>query len=323
MIVTSRHAPAAPACSRPLMSRPSRSADWGSSVVSLLALLVGLFASSAASDARADTGVCSGGCEAASRHPFDGFWIANSLGSLSEWFEGGDVGAAFARHMTNMNLSYHSQSSCVHDWTITSITPTGSAPLAETGGPWRSVHANQVSVLAGELSCFGTVPGVYHGSASISGMCGDSLNINNIATGTDDACYCKTGFQWSGAVHACLRYRDRFHDKSSCSAQGPGFGKPIYPLSGSERMSVDLGSGIQLVYNTRRMVPSASPLMRFSESAPPSFGALWESSLHKRLVIQSSSDASGASVNAARGSGGWVSFTRDPNNSGVFLPARR
>ena len=60
--------------------------------------------------------------------------------------------------------------------------------------------------------------------------------------------------------------------------------------------------------------------MRFSASPPPSFGALWETSLHKRLIIQSSNNAVGATVNAARGASGWVSFTRDPNNLGSYLP---
>nr|WP_259372171.1 hypothetical protein [Caldimonas mangrovi] len=55
--------------------------------------------------------------------------------------------------------------------------------------------------------------------------------------------------------------------------------------------------------------------MPFNLAPPPSFGALWESSVHKKLVFQSGSKPT---IQASRGAGRWVSFVQ--GSSGSYLP---
>jgi YD repeat-containing protein len=104
----------------------------------------------------------------------------------------------------------------------------------------------------------------------------------------------------------------------SCEKGSPGFSNPIYPLTGSKQQKESLGWmgswGLSIDYDTRGKVPGAT----FSVAGAPSFGLLWQSSLHKRLVLQRSSAGVLQAVQASRGSGGWVSFML--NSSGGFQP---
>jgi YD repeat-containing protein len=99
-----------------------------------------------------------------------------------------------------------------------------------------------------------------------------------------------------------------FHDKPQmCQV---GYGHPIYPLTGSKRLVVDAGKWLsvplQLSYDTRRKVPANDAGAIYAATAPASFGPLWESSVHKRLVVQSANGQT--TVQAGRGLGAWVSF---------------
>lgn len=276
---------------------------------------------------------CYGGCNPASRHPFAGFWVSNTQGSRSLWFPGGDVGAAFATDMANLNTWYRSLTDCRNKFTIISTTPLGSAPFESTGGSWRSVHATRVTVLGGVEgeTCFGQFPGATTHPASIGGICNDRLNINNAKTGTDDACYCPVGMDWSSRLQACIKTLDRWHfgePPQQCKASNPGLGNPLYPLTGSKRQHEALEFSIgrdnaALVFDSMPKVEYApgsdlsngSPV--FALAPPRSLPGLWSTTLHKALVFKVSQ-----SIQAYRGAGQWVSFTlsgssyvADPNVS--------
>jgi len=94
------------------------------------------------------------------------------------------------------------------------------------------------------------------------------------------------------------------------------YGNPIYPLTGSKRNEIDLGSWlstpVKAIYDTRRKVPFDDPGNVLSVKAPASFGELWTSSLHKQLLIQPKL------VVAARGSALWTPFTL--NAAGTYAP---
>jgi YD repeat-containing protein len=140
-----------------------------------------------------------------------------------------------------------------------------------------------------------------------------------------NACVCQPPMLWVPAVQRCvLPYIiELYHDKSqphACSKpQEPWAGNPIYPLTGSKRLEVDLGHWFELPvkvrYDTRRKIPSDTPQVTFSAAASPSFGPLWETSLHRRLVQQLVYGRQ--ALQASRGMGAWISFTYQ---NGVYVP---
>jgi YD repeat-containing protein len=74
----------------------------------------------------------------------------------------------------------------------------------------------------------------------------------------------------------------------------PSVGNPIYPLTGSKRQDVDLGFSIggdpvKLTYDTIAMVPEVGGLAGPLSAPQPSFGLLWESSLHRKVMLQTPS----------------------------------
>ena len=99
---------------------------------------------------------------------------------------------------------------------------------------------------------------------------------------------------------SCLGYGDRVSDKpkicTPCAlgkgvVSNPGLGNPIYPLTGSKRQDVELGmliggQPVKLTYDTVTQVPEANGGLTWLVPPPPSFGSLWQSNLHKSLVLQ-------------------------------------
>jgi YD repeat-containing protein len=123
---------------------------------------------------------------------------------------------------------------------------------------------------------------------------------------------------WPSTVYRnSVAVMDYFHGKTptppnSCSvpSPNPAFGKPIYPLTGSkrreERLGVMLGGDLIIGYESKLMIPANDPSRVFSRQALPSFGGMWQSSLHKTLRLQSSAGA--YTAQASRGLGKWISF---------------
>lgn len=89
----------------------------------------------------------------------------------------------------------------------------------------------------------------------------------------------------------CYCYIDIFHHRSkdqTCPAKNPAFSDPIYPLTGSRRQDIDFGmtiGGIPLVatYDSVENVGAIGGVRTWVTAPPPSFGATWDSSLHKQL----------------------------------------
>jgi YD repeat-containing protein len=111
---------------------------------------------------------------------------------------------------------------------------------------------------------------------------------------------------------ACVGYGDRTYNKPGMC---PKLGDPIYPLTGSRRQDVDLGLRIggqplTLVYDTAPQVPEAAGGSTWLLPAPASFGSMWQSSLHKSLVLQSQGNVGAAYSSAAMQRGGsWETAT--------------
>ena len=132
-----------------------------------------------------------------------------------------------------------------------------------------------------------------------------------------DGYYCPVGQRYVPAVNKCASWNDRLHDKPQVCT--PHYGRPIYPLTASKRVVVNLGNwfgaAVRLNYDTRRKVPGNDASLTFQPKALPSFGELWETSLHKQLIFQGGSQQT---IQATRGAGVWVSFTKDA--SGNYAP---
>lgn len=97
----------------------------------------------------------------------------------------------------------------------------------------------------------------------------------------------------------------------------PCYGNPIYPLDGTKHQKEGFGrwaGGEMFVeYDSRRKAPGAS-----SALAPlASFGGLWQSQLHRRLVLQFGTSGEVLAVQASRGGANWVSFKKEANGSYV------
>ncbi len=85
--------------------------------------------------------------------------------------------------------------------------------------------------------------------------------------------------------------------------------KPIYPLSGTERMSMPLGfnlggRALVLTYNTARRAPTDTPDLDPVGVEGGALGELWFSSLHRRLTVL----PFGKGVSVSRGDGDVVHF---------------
>jgi YD repeat-containing protein len=130
-------------------------------------------------------------------------------------------------------------------------------------------------------------------------------------------CICPPGKEYVAATDSCkvVVTRNNQDDSSSCKA-GPGVGRPIFPATGSKRTEIQVTSTglarLSLTYDSRRRGPSNKLGVSLAFSGAPSFGALWESSLHRALTFDSSHSPS--TVQAWRGSGRMVTFNKVGTN---------
>jgi len=115
---------------------------------------------------------------------------------------------------------------------------------------------------------------------------------------------------------------DRWHDKPASGPQVCG-GNPIFPLTGTKRQKQALMQWspgmppLSLTFDNRRKLPNDDAAAGFAPTAPASFGGLWESSLHKKLVVQMGNHPYFREIQASRGAGVWASF---PSYAGADLP---
>jgi YD repeat-containing protein len=144
--------------------------------------------------------------------------------------------------------------------------------------------------------------------------------------GNDGACYCANGAVWDDALRTCktIRTVDRtslLAPRSSgggsapgqtcqAAASDPAAGNPIYPLRGVKREVLDTGVMVGklplvLTYDSTPLTPVTAGGAKPIQAKPPVLGALWSSSLHRKVLKQASQ--LGAVV--ARGDGRNVSFT--------------
>ena len=143
--------------------------------------------------------------------------------------------------------------------------------------------------------------------------CPDGYTMRNfVAYDRNFACGSQPGYFYGPAqfCEAQLQVIEKFHDKLQFAC--PGFGKPIFPLTGSKRLTTPVVgwptfAPLEIAYDTRRKVPDNDPGGRFGSLPAASFGGLWESNWHRQLVIQPS-QSSLRSIQASRGAGKWVSF---------------
>lgn len=134
--------------------------------------------------------------------------------------------------------------------------------------------------------------------------------------------YCGVDKRWVPEAAVCVPvvYRFTVLGPNKC----PAFGNPIHPLTGSKSQSLTLGSQFALgmdfeaLYDTSSMLPANDSSAAFAGVPPPSFGPLWSTSFHRRVVPQSSGNVT--TVKAFRGLGRWISFTRNANGTFVAPP---
>ncbi len=95
---------------------------------------------------------------------------------------------------------------------------------------------------------------------------------------------CAPGYHDMGGV--CVTSILRRHHKDTC----PKYGDPISPLSGSRRQTIDLGisvggESLTITYDSVSKTPSAGQATWLPDGLP-SFGSMWQSSLHKAAIWQ-------------------------------------
>jgi YD repeat-containing protein len=123
----------------------------------------------------------------------------------------------------------------------------------------------------------------------------------------------------STSMEVCLTVSD---DDKTQDKDGPCHGNPIFPLEGRKRQPVTIDVGISdlqtvLTYDNGARLPTGSEVVVPSSSAVrASFGPLWLSSWHKKLLVGPASK----SARVSRGDGHVVSFVGD--GSGVFVADR-
>lgn len=132
----------------------------------------------------------------------------------------------------------------------------------------------------------------------------------------DGSCRCNAGYAPAqvGSDPVCLPRIDNDMTSSgsgSCKAT-PRVGDPIFPLTGVEKFSVDLGflvGGIplKLTYDTMRRAPVDTPDLELPSRGPSAFREPWHGSLHRQLSIE----VMGTVIRAFRGNGEVVTFLKD------------
>lgn len=130
-------------------------------------------------------------------------------------------------------------------------------------------------------------------------------------------CRCRQGFKPNLTADECVRIvTDPDVDKKVCPI---AFGNPIHPTKGTKHESValDLRVGdvaVALTYDTGRRAPRNVADTDLPESETRSFGELWSSNLHRRLVIE----AGKLGARLLRGDATTVFFVGD--GGGGFTP---
>jgi YD repeat-containing protein len=126
---------------------------------------------------------------------------------------------------------------------------------------------------------------------------------------------CPAGTVWVSSAGACKPYADKNDDKPD---KGTCYGNPLFPLTGVKRQSQSLGVSIgrrslSVTYDTRNKMHDVSGNLTWLASGLDSFGELWQSSLHKRIVFQGTGTAGSATSAAAvqRGDNVWETFLGD------------
>ena len=118
---------------------------------------------------------------------------------------------------------------------------------------------------------------------------------------------------------ACVNSAHKFHELQSCPV--PKSDHSIYPLTGNNRFDVPLGRllgrNVYLNFDSLVNIPSQQPGGGLTNlSGPASFGELWQSSFHKRLILQaplvvdpvSNYPRVSGEIVAQRGLNQWLSF---------------
>lgn len=128
-------------------------------------------------------------------------------------------------------------------------------------------------------------------------------------------CTCNAGYLQNAGNDGCYQSETvdllrASKNRNSCPALNPGFGNPIYPLTGGKKEVVETGltvggQALRLTYDSARQTTAAAAAVAAKDFGDaPSFGGLWLSSLHRRLVIS----PAGFGAQLFRGDGTAVSF---------------
>lgn len=195
-------------------------------------------------------------------------------------------------------------------------------------GRWEPNGANAVRAYGtgtGREACYCNVPGCYDPIVSNDAWFAGSVNQDTAASScpanatltsstSEPRCRCNEGFRGDPAGTECWPALEALRFKpapAQCgAAANPGFGNPIFPLSGARQTAVELarwpGGVLTAAFDSRRALPLTDPTVGAPQPPAPSFGSLWESSLHRKLSIQR--QGSLAVIGASRGLGDWVSF---------------
>ncbi len=157
----------------------------------------------------------------------------------------------------------------------------------------------------------------YTNDYRVGPTCGCPDGNNHAGVGTDGACYCRPGESWYGKEGKCVPTIDKEVPPATCSKK-PGFGNPIFPLSGKKLEEVKLDNiPLTMTYDSSRRTPTGTTTVLPARSPNfdlADFGQLWHSSFHKRLRMGKSA----LNILASRGNGDIVSFTGD--GRGGFTP---
>jgi YD repeat-containing protein len=116
-------------------------------------------------------------------------------------------------------------------------------------------------------------------------------------------------FEWIGYPVV-----DRIHCKSCPDLVG----NPIAPLLASKHMSVGIdgaGPAMTLRYDSLPNVPADNPNLVYRPLALPSFGDIWSSDLHQKIVRQEVAGV--VALQVARGTGIWTSYVK---SGGTYVP---
>jgi YD repeat-containing protein len=100
-------------------------------------------------------------------------------------------------------------------------------------------------------------------------------------------------------------YRDRPKEPPACPAMPMSLakGNPIFPLTGVKRQDIDLGvriggQSLTLSYDMRSKVPGGADTRYWQVPALAAFGPLWQTSLHRSMVLQASNGQVGSAYSS-------------------------